>query len=68
MYGSEVPFIGKEISDFGSCIILKNMLGVKQEATSVAIYGDTGRYPLFVKEQNYNWFRQQWSLHIESCV
>ena len=27
------------------------MLGVKQQATSVTIYGDTGRYPLFLKQQ-----------------
>ena len=53
MYGSEVLFIGKEISDFEmvhlSC--LKNMPGVKQQATSVTIYRDTGRYPLFLKQQ-----------------
>ena len=36
MYGSEVLFIGKEILDF---------------ETSVTIYGDTGRYPLFLKQQ-----------------
>ena len=45
MYGSEVLFIGKEILD------LKNILGVKQQTTSVTIYGDTGRYPLFLKQQ-----------------
>ena len=49
MYGSEVIFIGKEISDF--LPYLKNMLGVKQQTTSVTIYGDTGRYPLFLKQQ-----------------
>ena len=51
MYGSEVQFIGKEISDFEMVHLsfLKNMLGVKQQATSVTIYGDTGRYPLFLK-------------------
>ena len=27
------------------------MLGVKQQTTSVIIYGDTGRYPLFLKQQ-----------------
>ena len=30
---------------------MKNMLGVKQQTTSVTIYGDTGRYPLFLKQQ-----------------
>ena len=30
---------------------VKNMLGVKQQTTSVTIYGDTGRYPLFLKQQ-----------------
>ena len=53
MYGSEVLYIGKEISDFEMVHLsfLKNMLGVKQNTTSVAIYGDTERYPLFVKQQ-----------------
>ena len=53
MYGSEVLFIGKEISDFEMVHLsfLKNMLGVKQQTTSVTIYGDTGRYPLFLKQQ-----------------
>ena len=37
MYGSEVLFIGKEISDFEMVHLsfLKNMLGVKQQTTSV---------------------------------
>ena len=53
MYGSEVLFIGKKMSDFEMVHLsfLKNMLGVKQQATSVTIYGDTGRYPLFLKQQ-----------------
>ena len=47
MYGSEVLFIGKEILDFETVHLsfLKNLLGVKQQTTSVTIYGDTGRYP-----------------------
>ena len=53
MYGSEVLFISKEISDFEMVHLSfwKNMLGVKQQATSVTIYEDTGRYPLFLKQQ-----------------
>ena len=53
MYGSEVLFIGKEISDFAMVHLsfLKNMLGFKQQTTSVTIYEDTGRYPLFLKQQ-----------------
>ena len=53
MYGSEVLFIGKEISDFEMVhlSLLKKMLVVKQQTTSVTIYGDTGRYPLFLKQQ-----------------
>ena len=53
MYGSEVLFIGKEILDFETVHLsfLKNMLEVKQQTTSVTIYGDTGRYPLFLKQQ-----------------
>ena len=52
-YGSEVLFIGKEILDFETVHLsfLKNMLGVKQQTTSVTIYGDTGSYPLFLKQQ-----------------
>ena len=57
MYGSEVLFIGKEISDFEMVHLsfLKNMLGVKQQVTAVTIYGDTGRYPLFLKQQILAW-------------
>ena len=49
MYGSEVLFIGEEISDFEMVhlLFLKNILGVKQQFVtqqSVTIYGDTGRY------------------------
>ena len=53
MYGSEVLFIGKEILDFETVHLsfFKNMLGVKQQTTSVTIYGDTVRYPLFLKQQ-----------------
>ena len=53
MYGSEVLFIGKEIFDFETVHLsfLENVLGVKQQTTSVTIYGDTGRYPLFFKQQ-----------------
>ena len=52
MYGSEVLFIGKEILVFETVHLsfLKNMLGVKQATTSVTIYGDTGKYPLFLKQ------------------
>ena len=53
MYGSEVLFIGKEILDYETFHLsfLKTMLGVKQQTTSVIIYGDTGRYPLFLKQE-----------------
>ena len=62
MYGSGVLFIGKEILDFETVHLqfLKKMLGVKQQTTSVTIYGDTGRYPLFLKQQILalkNWIR-----------
>ena len=41
MYGSEVLFIDKKILDFETVHLsfLKNMLGVKQQTTSVTIYG-----------------------------
>ena len=53
MYGSEVLFNGKEILDFERVHLsfLRNMLGVNQQTTSVTIYGDTGRYPHFLKQQ-----------------
>ena len=53
MDGSEVLFIGKEILDFETVHLsfLKNMLEVKQQITSATIYGDTGRYPRFLKQQ-----------------
>ena len=53
MYGSEVLFIGKEISDFEMVHLsfFKNMLGVKQQTTSVSIYEDTGRYLLFLNNK-----------------
>ena len=73
MYGSEVLFIGKDF-EMVHLSFLKNMLGVKQQTTSVAIYGDTGRYPLFVKQQiaalKY-WIRfgeTNWCSHIRSLL
>ena len=53
MYGSAVLFIGKEILDFKTIDLkfLKNMLVVKQQTSSVTIYGDTGRYPFVLKQQ-----------------
>ena len=53
MYGSEVLFNGKEILEFETVHLsfLKNMLGVQQKTASVIIYGYTGRYPLFLKQQ-----------------
>ena len=53
MYGSGGLFIGKEISEVEMVYLsfLKKIFGVKQQATSVTIYGDTGRYPLFLKQQ-----------------
>ena len=52
LVGSEVVFIGKKILDFETVHLsfLKNMLGVKQQTTSVTIYGDMGRYPLYLKQ------------------
>ena len=53
LYGSEILFIGKEISAFEKVHLsfLKNMLGVKQQTSDVTVYGDTGRYPLYIKQQ-----------------
>ena len=63
MYGSEVLFIGKEILDFETVHLsfLKNMLGVKQQTTSVTIYGDTSlvrlhRELVYLPKANYTEF------------
>ena len=50
MYDGGVLFIGKKILDFETVhLSFLKMLGVKQQTTSVTIYGDTGRYPVALK-------------------
>ena len=47
-YGAEVWFCGKEIKDLEKVQLsfIKRAIGVKQSTSTLAIYGETGRYPL----------------------
>ena len=50
-YGSEIYFNNKENTTLEKVQLkyLKMMLSVHSNTSSLAIYGDTGRYPLFIK-------------------
>lgn len=52
-YHSEIWFSLKEISDLEKIQLkfLKNMLGVRYQTSTVAVLADTGRFPLFVRQQ-----------------
>ena len=53
MYGSEILYNGREQNDFEKIHLsyLKNMLGVRRQTPTLAIYGDTGHFPLLLKQQ-----------------
>ena len=53
MYGSEILYNGREQNDFEKIHLsyLKNMLGVRKQTPTLAIYGDTGHFPLLLKQQ-----------------
>ena len=53
MYGSEILYNGREQNDFEKIDLsyLKNMLGVRRQTPTLAIYGDTGHFPLLLKQQ-----------------
>ena len=53
MYGSEILYNGREQTDFEKIHLsyLKNMLGVRRQTPTLAIYGDTGHFPLLLKQQ-----------------
>ena len=52
-YGLEIWYTGKEIQDIEKVHLryLKYMLGVKTQTSTLAIYGETGRLPLLIRQQ-----------------
>ena len=65
-YGSEIWCSGKNISDLETVHLgfLKYTLGVKRSTSSLAIYGETGRFPLVLRQQDNAvklWFRLKFS-------
>ena len=52
-YGSEIWSTGKEISVLERIQLkyLKNTLGVKPQTSTLAVYGETGRFPLAVRQR-----------------
>ena len=52
-FGCEVWFTGKESRDLEivHTDFLKQMLGVKRQTPNLAVYGETGRFPLLLKQQ-----------------
>ena len=53
MYGSEILYNGREQNGFEKIHLsyLKNMLGVRRQTPTLALYGDTGHFPLLLKQQ-----------------
>ena len=53
-YGAEVWYSGKSIADLETVHLsfLKYVLGVKKQTSSLAIYGETGRVPLLLRQQD----------------
>ena len=53
MYGSEILYNGREQNDLEKIHLsyLKNMLGVRRQTPTQAIYGDTSHFPLLLKQQ-----------------
>ena len=65
-YGSEVWYPGKNLSHYETVHLnfLKYVLGVKSQTSSLAIYGETGRFPLVMRQQDRAiklWFRLKFS-------
>ena len=55
-YGSEIWYTGHDISEMEKINIsyIRSTIGVHSTTPSAAIYGDTGRLPLLVQQQNSN--------------
>ena len=53
MDGSEILYNSREQNDFEKIHLsyLKNMLGVRRQTPTLVIYGDTGHFPLLLKQQ-----------------
>ena len=53
-YGSEIWYPGKGLSNYETVHLnfFKYVLGVKSQTSSLAIYGDTGRFPLVMRQQD----------------
>ena len=52
-YGSEIWLTGKELPELErvQTDFIKSTLGVRQQTPTLAIYGDTGRFPLLVRQK-----------------
>ena len=53
-YGSEVWYKGSEIRDIEQVQLwfLKSSLGIKTQSSNLIVYGDTGRFPLLLRQQD----------------
>ena len=53
-YGSEIWFPGKNLASFESVHLnfLKCALGVRTQTSSLAIYGESGRFPLVMRQED----------------
>ena len=65
-YGSEIWYPGKNLPQYETVHLsfLKYALGVSSKTSSSAVYGDTGRFPLVLRQQDRAiklWFRLKYS-------
>ena len=51
-YGSDIWYIGDDVNDLEKIHLkfIKSTLGVRKQTPSPAIYGDTGRFPLIIRQ------------------
>ena len=68
MYGSEILCNGREQNDFEKIHLsyLKNMLGVRRQTPTLVIYGDTGHFPLLLKQQVQT--LKYWTTHVKTLL
>ena len=65
-YASEIWLPGKNLPEFETVHLsfMKYALGVKSQTSSVALYGETARFPLFMRQNDKAvklWFRLKFS-------
>ena len=65
-YGSEIWYPGKNLPELETVHLcfLKYILGVKRSTSSLITYGESGRFPLFMRQQDRAvklWFRLKFS-------